>query len=113
VESLGHYGLKNPAQSKIENIMIFLDITARMLEELPFGKNNGVIRLGLQYEPKIKCQSLKWNCRNIVGLKMKGEAHSNLLFLKSEELFVMNLFLLKHLIKNSVFRSCDVCGSFV
>jgi len=47
-------------------------------------KNNGMIRLGLKYEPKIKCQSLKWNYRNTLRLKMRGEAHSNLLCLKSE-----------------------------
>jgi len=71
VESLGHYGLKNPVQAKTEN-SDFLNFTARMLEELAFGKNNGMIILGLKYEPKIKCPSLKWNCRNILTLKMRG-----------------------------------------
>lgn len=104
VESLDHYGLKNPAQAKTAN-SDFLFFTARMLEELAFGKNKGMVRLGLKCEPKIKCPSLKWNCRNILRLKMRCEAHSNLLRLESEELFVMNLFLLKQLTKHSVFRS--------
>lgn len=54
VESLDHYGLKNPAQAKTEN-SDFLFFTARMLEELAFGKNKGMVRLGLKCEPKIKC----------------------------------------------------------
>jgi hypothetical protein len=78
VESQGHYGLKKIQPKQKLRI-------ARILEELAFGKNNGMIRLGLNYEPKIKCQNLKWSCRNILRLKMRGEAHSNLLCLKSEE----------------------------
>jgi hypothetical protein len=112
VESLGHYGLKKIQPKQKLRIAIFLDFAARMLEELTFGKNNGMIRLGLKYEPKIKCQSLKWNCRNILRLQVRGEAHSNLLCLKYEELFVMNLFFLKQLTKHSLFRSWDICRSF-
>jgi hypothetical protein len=87
VESLGHYGLKKIQPKQKLRIVIFSDFMAKMLEEPAFGKNNGMMRLGLKYEPKIKCQSLKWNCRNILILKMRGEAHSNQLHLKSEELF--------------------------
>jgi hypothetical protein len=36
-ESLGHYGLKNPAQAKTEN-SDFLNFTAKMLKEFAFGK---------------------------------------------------------------------------
>ena len=54
VESLGHYGLKKIQPKQKPRIAIFSYFMARMLEELAFGKSNGIIRLGLQYEPKNK-----------------------------------------------------------
>lgn len=50
-ESLGHYGLKNPAQAKTEN-SDFLNFTAKMLKEFAFGKRMAWLDLVLSMNQK-------------------------------------------------------------